>query len=397
MSRRTAARLSWTLVLVSVVVAFTGSGLKIAVQGALSWHFAANDVIPITIFLVSGVVGALVASRLPENPIGWIFLGVSVLLGLSGAADGYAVRRIDHGDLSGLAAWAAWYSAYAYVFFFAEIVFVLLLFPDGRTLSPRWRILVWAGGTGLSIYTVGVVLQPGQLDQYPSVTNPAGVDSSLVGWLWAPGLVLFLVAAAGAAVSVVLRFRRARGVERQQLTWLAVAGVMAASSLPLGFIVGSVFSSGDALVATVLLGVLAIPIAIGFAILRYRLYDIGRVVNRSLVYASLTVVLGAAYAGLVLLGQAVSSSFAGGSNLAIAVSTLVVAALFLPVRSRVQRLVDRRFYRRRYDALRTLETFGMRLREQVELEGLRHDLVAVVGETMQPAHASLWLRGSAAP
>ena len=182
------------------------------------------------------------------------------------------------------------------------------------------------------------------------------------------------LALVGAVVSVVVRFRRARGVERQQLTVLASPPVRPASRrfVVSGLVGGS--ARQDLGIAITWLGILAIPVAIGVAMLRYRLYEIDRVISRTLVYGALTVILGAAYVGLVLAGQAVFSSFAGGSNLAIAVSTLVVAALFLPLRSRVQRVVDRRFYRRRYDAQRTLESFGARLREQVELDALRADL-----------------------
>jgi hypothetical protein len=195
--------------------------------------------------------------------------------------------------------------------------------------------------------------------------------------------------------ALVVRFRRSRGVERQQMKWLAWAGAVPvcafAASLAIspffdgGLLVNFVFITGFA-------GLMLVPAAVAIAILRYRLYEIDRVISKTLVYGFVTVVLGAAYVALVLAGQAVFSSFAGGSNLAIAASTLVVAALFLPLRGRVQRFVDQRFYRRRYDAQRTLAAFGTRLREQVELDGLRSDLQSVVRETMQPAHVSLWLR-----
>src|SRR5262249_31346409 len=198
------------------------------------------------------------------------------------------------------------------------------------------------------------------------------------------------------AVAIVLRFRRARGVERQQLTWLSFGAVVAA----LCFAVGVVFT----FVFEVDLWSFAVPVAIwsvlltaGLAVMRYRLYDIDRLLSRTLSWIVLSALLGAGYVALVLAGQAVFSSVAGGSNLAIAVSTLVVAALFLPLRSRVQRVVDRRFYRRRYDAQRTLDAFGARVREHVELDGLRTDLHDVVDRTMQPAHVSLWLRGEARP
>ena len=392
MSTRMAARVAWTVVALGAVLGFTGTGLKIVVEGVLSWHFVANDALPIAIFFAWAVVGALVASRLPQNPIGWIFVSLSGFLGLAGGAGGYATHQIDHGQLGGLTPWAAWYSSYAFVCFFGAVVFVLLLFPDGRLLSPRWRVVGWAGGVGLSLFTLGAALQPGRLDDFAVVTNPAGIDSPIVNLMWLPGVLLLQAAVIGSATSIVIRFRRARSVERQQLTLLAVAGVVATSAICLSWASGSVFSSQDLGVAIVLLGVLVIPVAIGVAMLRYRLYDIGRLVNRTLVYASLTLLLAGAYVGLVLGGQAVFSSFAGGSQLSVAVSTLIVAALFLPVRSRVQGFVDRRFYRRRYDAQRTLELFGTRLREQVDLKTLQAELRDVVDQTMQPASVSLWSR-----
>jgi hypothetical protein len=183
-------------------------------------------------------------------------------------------------------------------------------------------------------------------------------------------------------------------VERQQLTLLVAAGVVVAMALIVGGPIGALMGSEDLGIAIILLGMLSVPVAIGVAMLRYRLYEVDRVISRTLVYGGLTLILGAAYSVLVVAGQAIFSSFAGGSNLAIAASTLVVAALFLPLRVRLQRVVDRRFYRRRYDAQRTLERFGARLREEIDLELLTADLRGVVDETMQPAHVSLWLRSA---
>jgi hypothetical protein len=390
-STRAASAVAWTLFGVSAVLGFAGTGMSIAVDGVEGWHFVANDGLAITIFLVSGVVGALVASRLPGNPIGWIFVGLVVCLGLSGAADGYVELSVDRGRLGGLVPWAAWYSADVFLAFFATLLLALLLFPDGRPPSRRWRVVLWAGGAGFLLLAISVLFQPGKLDDYPLFENPAGTDNPVVAWVGLPGLPLFLGALVASAASLVVRFRRARGVERQQLTLLMAAGILATCAFVASWFVQTLVSE-DLGIAVVLVGVLAIPVAIGVAMLRYRLYEIDRVISRTLVYGALTVILGAAYAGLVLAGQAVFSSVAGGGDLAIAVSTLVVAALFLPLRARVQRLVDRRFYRRRYDAQRTLESFGARLREQVALDVLAADLRAVVDETVQPAHASLWRR-----
>jgi hypothetical protein len=389
-SRRTAAIVAWTLVAVSVVFGLAGTVMTVSVDG-LDWHFLATDAAAIAIFLVCAVVGALVASRLTANPIGWIILlALVVALGLAGGLDGYVVIELEDGRPGGAARWAAVYAGDAWLVWLGALFLILLLFPDGRLPSRRWRLVLWAGTVGLLLAAVGVVLRPGRLDEYPQVTNPIGVDGAAVAWLPAPGFLLFALSLAGAAASLVVRFRRAHGVERQQLTLLAAAGVFATASF---FAFWVITRFAEELANTVVLvGVLAIPVAIGVAMLRYRLYEVDRVVSRTLVYGTLTVILGAAYTGLVLAGQAMFSSFAGGSDLAIAVSTLVVAALFLPLRSRVQRLVDRRFYRRRYDAQRTLEAFGARLREQVQLETLTGELCAAVDETMRPSHVALWLR-----
>jgi hypothetical protein len=390
-TRRTASILAWTVVALSTVAGLSGTILSLAVEGA-GWRFLVTEAAAIAVFFVSAVVGALVASRLPTNPIGWILLGLVASLALSGATDGYVVRAVDDGRLTGTAQWAALYASDGWLLLLAALFLLLLLFPDGRLPTRRWRVVLWAGAGGLLLSGIAVLLRPGALDTYPRVTSPIGVESPVVPWLYAPGFLLFSAALVGAAVSLVVRFRRARAVERQQLTVLAAAGFFATAGFMANWVLGG-FST-ELADAISLAGILAIPVAIGVAMLRYRLYEVDRVISRTLVYGALTVILGAAYTGLVLAGQAVFSSFAGGSNLAIAVSTLLVAALFLPLRSRVQGFVDRRFYRRRYDAQRTLEAFGSRLREQVDLDTLQLDLRGVVAETMQPVQVSLWLRSA---
>jgi hypothetical protein len=393
-SRRAAGLVAWSLLGASAVLGFAGTGLKLAYSDVVLTHFLSNDGLGIAVFFTAGIVGALVASRLPSNPIGWIFVGVAVSMGLSGLADGY-VALATQGRLGGPTRWVALYSSDAFLALFIALLFGLVLFPDGRLPSRRWRVVVWMGVVGYALFVPSVVLRTGALDGYPLIQSPAGVDSAVVAWMAVPGFLLFAVAAVAAAVSVIVRLRRSHGVERQQLTLLVAAGCVAVTAFVAGGPIGGLAGSEDLGIAIILGGILCVPVAMGVAMLRYRLYDVDRVISKTIVYGALTVILGAAYAGLVLAGQAVFSSFAGGSNLAIAVSTLVVAALFLPLRSRVQRVVDRRFYRRRYDAQRTLETFGARLREQVELDRLRADLQEVVCDTVQPVHVSLWLRREA--
>jgi hypothetical protein len=257
--------------------------------------------------------------------------------------------------------------------------------------------VLWLSVAAGTYVALAPALDSGRVGSYPTVENPAAlpspIDDLIVDPTWG---ILILGLFAVSLTSIVLRFRRSRGIERQQLKSVTLAGGVAIVALSTAIVVESSPAPWPTIVGVVAFTAFAlVPVAVAVAILRYRLYDVDRVISKTLVYGLLTVILGAAYIGLVLVGQAVFSSIAGGSDLAIAVSTLVVAALFLPARSRVQRLVDRRFYRRRYDAQRTLAAFGARLREQVELEVLTEELCGAVEETMQPAHVALWLREAA--
>jgi hypothetical protein len=273
------------------------------------------------------------------------------------------------------------------------ILLLPVLFPDGRPLSPGWRPLVWVIVAGALVSLVGAALFPGIVDA-PSLSNPLGL-SGAAGALLEQGLSrLFLglpVVAVAAVASLIVRFRRARGVERQQLKWLAYAmGVlMVAPAVQASWLGG--WASAAVNVAQ-----WAIPAAIGVAILRYRLYDIDRLVNRTLVYGLLTVLLGAVYVGLVLaLGQLFGGIGTKTPSWAVAGATLAVAALFQPARRRIQQAVDQRFNRRKYNAAMTIELFSVRLREHVDPDTLAVELLAVVDQPMQPTTASLWLRPSA--
>ena len=368
------------------IAAVDGAGVKGGLLVAIS---------TIALFLVASIVGGLVASRHPSNPIGWILCSFTAIQGVSLVLEGYTEYYLSSGGGSlRVAEAAAWVNNWSYVSAFLTVTLVLLLFPDGHLPSRRWAPALWCCLVGNALFAAGVALDTGPLHEYPEIVNPLGVSHRLASVIGPIGITLTLIALFASAGSVIVRFRRSTGVERQQIKWLAVASVIAAAAMLGAAAIG--FAGSDNLAnAVIVLGILCIPVAIGVAMLRYRLYDVDRVISKTLVYGSLTVVLGASYVGLVLAGQALFSAFAGGSNLAIAVSTLAVAALFLPARSRVQRFVDRRFYRRRYDAQRTLEGFGARLREQVDLETLNGELRTVVQETMQPAHVSVWLRAGA--
>jgi hypothetical protein len=284
---------------------------------------------------------------------------------------------------------AIWYSDVSWApVMLPAATFLLLLFPDGRLLSPRWRPIAWCAGVGIALLFAVDSLDSGPLPDFPQVANPYGVESPVLDVLTPIGWLLLLVALVGSPLSLVLRFRGAGYEQRQQIKWLALAGAVAAVTFVVA-VVGYDLWTARVADGAIMLTVLALPVAAGIAILRHRLYDIDLVINRTLVYGALTATLAAAYVGTVLLLQLVLSP---GSDLAIAGSTLAVAALFRPARGRIQSAVDRRFYRRKYDAQRTLEEFAARLRDQVELNALNAELGAVVRETLQPAHVSLWLR-----
>jgi hypothetical protein len=343
--------------------------------------------------IVFGVVGLLVASRHPQNPIGWIFLSASVFAGLANLSDAYASFFIQTRDgplMLGPA--AAAYGEVAWMpFILVPATFLLLLFPNGQLLSPRWRWVAWCAGLGIAGAFVFEGIDPGPIPSYSQLSNPFGVHSPLLPAFQWISFALVRIGVVGSAVSIVVRFRRARGVERQQLKWLALAGGAAAVPLAIGASIYGVLgeSTANALMG---LGVLGLPVAAGVAILRYRLYDIDVVINRTLVYGALSAVLAAIYVVSVLLLQLALNPFTEGSSLAIAVSTLAVAALFRPARSRIQRIVDRRFFRSKYDASQTVDRFSTRLRDRVDLADIGNDLLAAVTETVRPAHASLWLR-----
>jgi hypothetical protein len=335
------------------------------------------------------LVGAVLTVKRPENLVGWALslAGVGLLVG--GVLSAYSElallakpeASLPGGRVAGALAPGSWTPLMAGVFL------LLVVFPAGR-IPRRWRAVAAIVLSGFAFVWVVISTAPGDLEPpVDAFENPlAFTDNGAYILVIIPVIAFCLVNVAVAAIGLILRFRRSRGEERQQFKWLAGSAGLLFVTLPFA----AAFNYSEVAGALMTVALISLPVSVGIAVLRYRLYEIDRLISRTLVYASLTVVLGGAYAGLVLAGQWVFSSFAGGSDLAIAVSTLVVAAVFLPLRSRIQRVVDRRFYRRRYDAQRTLDAFGLRLREQVELETLQLELRGVVADTMQPAHVSLW-------
>ena len=335
------------------------------------------------------VIGAIIASRLPNHPIGWICCAIGLIAAVDhfgGEYSLYALLALPHPLPGGEA--MLWLQGWFWMLFIGLIVFLLLLFPTGRLPSSRWRPFAWVSG---AVIAAGVI--------WSSVISPD------VGFNVPPSPVQLSVLLLGgvAAASVVVGRRGARRVERQQIKWLLYVGPIffVASGLHIGFYYFWLAERSLGLWASYLLvivGGLSVPTAIGVAILRYRLYEIDLIVNRTLVYGSLSAMLVALYFGGIVVLQRVFVALTGQqSTLAVVVSTLAIAALFNPLRRRVQGFVDRRFYRRKYDARKTLEVFSAQLRDETDLNALSEDLVGVVRETMQPAHVSLWLRPEASP
>jgi hypothetical protein len=390
----TARRLAWSLWGIAVagylgIVAF--AVLNRDAPGAdLSF-----DVVFGLIVLLYPSVGALVAARFPRNPIGWLLLGAGLLMYIGALAGSYALYGLetDPGSVPG-ALTGAWVSSWLfYAPVFAVPPFLFLLVPDGRLLGRRWRLVAVAVIAGVALILPAAALDPDALeDPFEHLDNPYGTEAA-APVLDAAGAVGFFLVVGGilaSVVSLVLRYRRLPE-QRQQLKWILVAGAVIAIAAAAAVIL---FSSGQDTAGgtTVFAAFGFVPVAAGIAVLRHRLYDIDLVINRALVYGALTAILASAYLGLVLLLGLALGPLTSESDLAIALSTLAVAALFQPARRRVQTLVDRRFYRRKYDAARILEGFGARLRSETDLDALRAELTGVVHETMQPAHVSLWLR-----
>lgn len=354
------------------------------------------DAIWASSFVGFPTAGALVISRLPRRPLGWL-LCVGPLLLMFGVFCSEVARIGLEGDRN-LGQWIYWVGTLSFSAGMGLLLLTALFLPNGILPSRRWRAVVWpiVLYTGLSI--VAGAIAPWSSDW--EVDNPVAIEG--LGWLFGLTEALLGLATIWALgfgiLSLILRFRRSSGVERQQLKVLALgaAGVIAcfASLAAIEAVVGDQSDFVATLFVTA--AILSLPISIATAVMRHRLYDIDLVINRTLVYGSLTAILFASYFGIVVVLQRVLDPLTQDSDLAIAGSTLAVAALFRPLRSRVQHFIDRRFYRRKYDAAETLDAFSTRLREQVDLESLRGDIVTVVRETMQPAHASLWLRPGAA-
>ena len=404
MSARAVSWLAWSLCLLGVGLAAASLILALLNGRAPSEILIDEGIAAVAILAVAfSVVGAFVASHRPENPIGWIFCAAALCQGLSISGYEYATYALitNPGSLP-LRAEASWLGQWIWAPGLGLIlVFLPLLFPDGRPLSRHWRWVAWLGALsiGLNFMMAVILLWPERGLALVQPEGPAEEGTSHVMFVVVEFVAfpMLLVAGFGAVVSLFFRFRRTRGEERQQIKWFVSASVLSLVFVfAWNFLLdaeGALLQASLALISLIVAP--AIPIATGIAILRYRLYDIDRIINRTLVYGTLTALLALVYLGGVTTTQAIFRTLTGKEEqpqLAVVVSTLAIAALFNPLRRRIQAFIDRRFYRSNYDAARTLEAFSAKLRDETDLEALNNELVGVVKETMQPAHVSLWLR-----
>jgi hypothetical protein len=397
--RKVVAGLAWSLCLLCVGLALGAVLLWLLNGRGLIALVREGDGAVVVLVISFSVVGALIVSHRPENTIGWVFCAAALCQGLSEFGLEYATYALitRPGSLP-LAAEMYWLEEWIWAPGLGLIlVFLPLLFPDGRPPSRRWRPVAWLGGLSIVLIwaPISFLIWP---ERGTELLRGGESGEEGPGWLLAlaeAGFPLMLLAGLGAVISLFVRFHRASGSERQQIKWFAYAAVVFGSLIPLDLL-GLDEPLGDVvwnlLNAAASLGLYA---AIGVAILKYRLYDIDLIINRTLVYGVLTATLALVYLGGVVVLQALLRTLtAQGSQLAVVASTLTIAALFSPLRRRVQIFIDRRFYRRKYDAAKTLEAFSIKLRGRTDLDRLGEDLVGVVEETLQPQHASLWLRPS---
>ncbi|HET7272336.1 MAG TPA: hypothetical protein VFI90_14790, partial [Rubrobacter sp.] len=349
-------------------------------------------------------VGALIASRHPANPVGWLLCLYGLVISISHFSGQYAIYALlAQPDSLPAGEALAWIASWLLPVIIGLTVFYILLFPTGRLPGRRWRLLAWLTVAFVLAGVIFAALTPGALiGVLGPIRNPLGIEGFSNVYYKAVLYSMAPLLTVAAASSLFVRLRRAVGIERQQIKWFVYAAAANVSGAILAYNVPAVIDTplwferaGFALnIATIP----AIPIAIGIAILRYRLYDIDLIINRTLVYGSLTAMLALLYVAGVLALQGTFRTLTGQeSQLAVVASTLVIAALFNPLRRRIQSFIDRRFYRSKYDARKTLDAFHSRLRDEVDLDSLTANLVTVVKDSMQPAHVSVWLRSDAAP
>ena len=408
---RAAFLLAWSLAGLSVAMFVASVPLLVLARSAhipSSWeaNLTVGDLLGGVIFLIFPLVGALIASRRPRNAIGWILLAEGLLWMFLGMTDYYGLYGVARPGSVPFPVGVAAVNNFMWVPAVGLLgTYVFLLFPDGRLPSRRWRPLAWLSGTVIVLVSILVGLTPGGLQNLGGIRNPYALEGypwlETVAYIVLPLLPLCMLAS---VISLVMRYRRSRGEERQQIKWIAFAASFVGLLYLIAMVCAFIFPSGawfqagsplwlDLLGYAALSSFTLVPIAIGFAVLRYRLYEIDIIINRTLVYGALTVTLVAVYVGSVLSIQYAFRGLTGSeSQLAIVACTLLIAALFNPLRRRVQNFIDHSFYRRKYDAARTLEVFSAKLRDERDIDTLNSELLSTVRETMQPEHVSLWLR-----
>jgi hypothetical protein len=386
LSARVAPRFAYALLVVYGVLAVGATALAQLGNGRLS----EGSVLYIGLSLYA-VIGALLASLRPRNPIGWLFLCAPLSAAVGVFSDELAIYGLvtAPGTIPvWIAQTAAWLATWVWMGNLAPLVFVVLLFPSGRLPSERWRPIGWAIAISFLVFTFIFALgTPGNQD-HPEIKNPLAIQQLVpLGLLIQESFGVFIFIFGLAVLSIVARYRAATALEKQQLKWIVMAGVFMVIAFTAGSALPSPIADFGFIAALV-----ALPIAIAIAILRHRLYDIDVLINRTIVYTGLTVALGATFFGGLVLLQGLLRPVTGASELGVALSTLVSFTLFQPLRRAIQTAVDQRFNRRTYDAERTVDSFSSRLSDEIDLDALRGDLVAVVRNTMAPAHVSVWLR-----
>jgi hypothetical protein len=413
MRHRAAFWLAWALAGISVAIfaaGFVFAYLTLGVADPVKQisSVGIGSLLVFLPFLAFPVVGALIASKRPGNPIGWICLIAGLFWMFVAVGDpmtAYSLARTGSAPgpvmLDALTLWS-------WAFPLGLLgTYMVMLFPDGRLPSRRWRPLAWLSGAAILLVSVALTVEPGPLPNRGGVRNPLGIEYSWIPAVETACILLLAVCILASAVSLVWRYRHSDTETREQIKWLAFAASFVGVTY-LSVLVSGIFFAPESLSTEnntpiwisllfnlILISFAGIPTAIGFAVLKYRLYDIDIIINRALVYGPLTLTLALVYFGGVVGTQAAFRTLTGQEQqpqLAVVVSTLAIAALFTPLRRRIQSFIDRRFYRKKYDAAKTLESFSHRLREEVDLENLAGELVAVVEQTIQPAHVSLWLR-----
>jgi len=403
MSHRAAALLAWSVCALCGALAVLAVLLDFFTPPVPLRHGPNFEVLAGVPLLVYPTVGAFLASHRPKNPVGWILCAMGLFLEIqafAGAYSDYALFAHPGSVPGGIL--MLWVTEWVGVWVFPSAVLLVLFFPHGRLLSRGWWAVVWMAVVGGALWALWWATWAQSNYFYPSIDNPFGIGGTLgnaIKGLGALGATAVFVSCLAAVLSAIVRLDNARGEERQQIKWFVYAAAVLLGDFLFVALPAQEIAGPGAAFVFIVVGLVGIPLAVGVAILKYRLYEIDTLINRTLVYGSLTVLLAAVYFGGVTATQAILQTLTGQEELpqlAIVASTLVIAALFTPLRRRIQGFIDKLFYRKKYDARKTLEAFSAKLRDDTDLDALSEDLVGMVRETMQPAHVSLWLRSETA-